>query len=124
MRPTDPTESRIAARSRQGGVGGGHWELLRADGLALLVRTRNVDDLTVARVDADRVFARRDELRVLYVRDHEAGQLSWWLVDRTEAVLVAARVWSAAQRTEVLANARLALAALAAPHPWGEYDPF
>ncbi|GGH51152.1 hypothetical protein [Microbacterium album] len=118
MRPVDPTET-AAVRSRP--PRGLHWEYVRADGISEFVRAADVGDAAGAVRDADRVFADPDRLRLLYVRGRETGQLSWWLADDREPVLVAPRLWLPTQHAAVVRHARRARAALRTQPPWGRY---
>lgn len=121
MRPIDPTVGRLAERSRAPHEPGVYWEYVRTDGIPLFARARDVSDEEEARWDAVRVFTGASALRILYVRDRESGQLSWWLADASEAVLVAPRLWPGAQQAAVVRHAKRAFAALRVRPPWGEY---
>lgn len=120
LRPIDPTEE-LSVEHLTAPRDGVHWEYLLPDDSPLLVRTRDLVDDEEAQWDAERLFAARSP-RIVYVRDRESGQLSWWLVRGAEPVLVGARVWLPTQRVAVVRAARRAAAALEAPQPpWGTY---
>lgn len=120
MRPTDPTETALAERSRSFPQQGKHWEYVRADGISLFVRARDVADVEDAHWDANRVFGIAPQLRTVFVRDRETGELSWWLATEREAILVSPRIWPASQRVMVQRHAKHAVRALGFQPEWGE----
>lgn len=126
MTPTDPTEVRLVARTQALPTNTVHWEYVRPDGVAIMVRARDQADLSDAHRDAARLFRPEPHrLRILYVRGRANAQLSWWIVNDREAVLVAPQVWATSRSADVERHARAALAALQAPVPlWRAYgDP-
>jgi len=123
MRPVDPTLEAVAVRTARLPDLGTHWEYVRADGAAVLVRARDAPSPERARRDAHEVFGNAGQLRVMFVRGRTSGHLSWWLTDGRVAVFVAPRVWTTSKPDAVERDALAALAALAAARPpWGDHD--